>query len=205
MPLFIAIYWSHFQQWTLTQHDRFNDADDKVQITFDDALKRNEMILLGDETIGTKPPLTIRIFPDKSKQQRVFADGKLSFTIGRVCFMAGDEEIDDLDEQKLAWYLMCYGKWSRIEQPVKIVEQEVEYCDFQVWPEHCTEGQPFEFMGFLSEMISRQFLYLLSHEDRLSPNAEPRDLGIVIPENYHGRSLHLWRLIVHPNYMDFDG
>lgn len=71
MPLFIAIYWSQYQVWTLTQHDRFDDVDNKVQITFSNALKRNEMILLGDDSIGTKPPLAIRIFPDKSKQQRV--------------------------------------------------------------------------------------------------------------------------------------
>lgn len=118
--------------------------------------------------------------------------------------MGGDEEINDVSEQKLAWYLMLYGKWTRIEQPVKFVEKEIEFCDYQVWPEQCTEGQSFELIGFRSTMISRQFLHLLSHVDRLSPNAEPHDLGIVIPENYNGQALHLWRFILHPNYGDFD-
>ena len=93
---------------------------------------RNEMRLIGDRIIGTASPLAIRFFADKSKPRYVDAEGKVTFTIGRVCILAGGNEIVDHRERRLALFLMNYGNWTKIDQPAMIIDQAIESVDLQV-------------------------------------------------------------------------
>ena len=48
LPLKFAIYWSRWNTWTLTDASRLSQKGGKIQLTFPDALKMNEMATLGD-------------------------------------------------------------------------------------------------------------------------------------------------------------
>jgi hypothetical protein len=66
-----------------------------------------------------------------------------------------------------------------------------------------TENQAFEMLGFLSTMISRRFTELTapSHNiERLIPDGDPDSLGVLIPFDYKGKQMPLWRFVIKPNY-----
>ena len=72
-----------------------------------EAMKRNEMILLGDHMVGTVPPLSLRLYADPNKPRSVGENGQVHFTIGRVALYAYGKEITDEFEKNLHGFL-CY-------------------------------------------------------------------------------------------------
>jgi len=60
-PLRFAIYWAHWNQWTLNDPERFTHNGNYAEIEFIQAMKQNEMAVLGDYTIGTTYPLTLKL------------------------------------------------------------------------------------------------------------------------------------------------
>jgi hypothetical protein len=154
--------------------------------------------------VATTPPLTCRILTDPTKPHRVDASGKVEVTIGKVEFYCGNRRIEDKQEQDLAFYFMLYGNWVEEGEPEAYIENgNLIHFDFVVRHSEPTVGQQFEIMGSLSGMISRRFKDSTAPEatiQRLVPSAEPGSLGILIPEDYKGKRLPLWRFILKPNY-----
>jgi len=74
---------------------------------------------------------------------------------------------------------------------------------FRVRPqERSNPDQNFEIIGYLSEMISRQFNDVTAPRGSvklLSPTEEPDTFGVVIPSGYRGQVLGLWRFQMTPN------
>ena len=62
--------------------------------------------------------------------------------------------------------------------------------------------------GWLSKMVSAQYRELTVADGKvaaLSPNKHPAALGVVIPIDYKGKVLRLWRFRLRPNYKDLVG
>ena len=92
-------------------------------------------------------------------------------------------------------------------ETAKIDANQLDYTEFSVSPLEWDKNQRFAMLGFLSEMISAQYNLLTSPEGQvrtLSPNQQPDQLRVLIPNNYKGRVLKLWRFTLQPNYDDIE-
>lgn len=205
VPLKIAIYWSAWNMWSLVDVNHFNEIHSDFQISMPDAMKRSEMVLLGDCMVATVPPLSLRFYADHQKPRSVDESGEVVFTIGRVVVCAGDEELTNALESSLAWFFMLYGKWEEVDQSARLTENLLEYTEMKVSPIQTDPKHGFAILGFLSEMISRQYNQLTAGEGEtrhLIPQQEPDQLGVLIPHDHKDKALKLWRFKVKPNFDD---
>lgn len=202
IDLRIAIYWSKWSVWTLVTPDDFKCDETKATINFTTALERNQMILIGDYAIGTTPPLSIRIYPDKKRSYEI-SNNTAEFTIGSVELLCNNTPITNENEQCIAFALMLYGNW--IEDNIVIPSQKsydkIEYIEFSYFPREYDNQQGFCIVDSLSTIISRQYGQLTAPDGkvvRLSPDIAPGMLGFIVPDDYKGNALPLWRFQIKP-------
>lgn len=207
-----AIYWHRMSIWTLVGAEFFDKEEDVYVLSFEAALKRNEMSILGDCMIGVVPPLSLRFYTDPKKSRTVESDGLFSCTIERVALVIEEKEITDPVEQSLAKFFMFYGNWGCIERPANIQMDTVLWLEIQanrsIEEESEEPEQEFFNIGWLSHMISRQYNELTTKDGKvhnLTPQKQPHDLGVIIPKDYKGEVLRIWRFYLRPNYNDFNG
>jgi len=203
LPLKFAIYWSRWNTWTLTDASRLFRKGEKTKLTFPDALKMSEMATLGDISVGTVPPLALRLYADTTKPHEVNDAGEARFTIGKASLYCGGKEITKPDEVRLAWMFMHYGRWTDCQQTAKIENHLLDFVELAVAPEVPTEGQGFEIVGAMSQIISKQYLDATSADEQikaLSPQNDAHEFGAIIPPDYEGEALHLWRFSQQPNF-----
>lgn len=203
VELFIAIYWSQLRLWVLVQPDDFELRSDDYVIPLVETFKRNNMRLLGDCMIGTTPSLTMKFVTDPAKPRRVDASGQAQCTIARVDIYSGDRIVEDSFERELAWFLLSYGKWPGHDLPAEVVDGDLVSMGFRMEPEErVNPDQEFEIIGFLSEMVARQYNDITAPEGAvklLSPKHDPSDLGVLIPSDYRGEAVPIWRLSLSPS------
>ncbi len=205
VPLKIALYWSRWKLWTLIDSKYFNRYKSDFCISISDALVRNEMSKIGDCMIGTIPPLSCRVYADPEKPRNLNPNGKVHFIIKKASIYSNGAEITDKFEKKLAWFLFLHGKWDEVKENSHMDNNLLDYTELSVSPKQWDKNQGFAMVGFLSEMISSQYNLLTSSEGKihmLSPNLQPTEMGILIPENHKCGVLKLWRFSVQPNYND---
>lgn len=197
----IAIYWAKWNIWTLVPEAKIQNEGVSFSISMDEAMMANEMSILGDYMVGTKTPLGIKLFADTNKSRFVGDDGKVHFTIGKVELYCGGTRIDNSFEKKLAYYLMLFGNWplngpiyeSEVNKPVAI--------EYRFQPPETTPKQGFEIVGALSNMFSSYYNMITAPEgevERISPKQTPTSMGIIIPRDYKGKCLPLWRFVIKP-------
>ena len=202
-PLRIAIYWSLLNLWTLVSPAHIPRQGDDLRIDLSTAMKRNEMADLGDMQVATTPPLVLRVLTDSAKPRSVDSHGEVRFTIGGIELYCGGMRIESREERNLAYYFMLHSNWSGGEPRPCIEANHLIHLDFEVAHPEPVAGQEFQMLGFLSSMISRRFNDLTAPSgqiERLAPSSDPGSLGIVIPHDYRGSRLRLWRFILQPNY-----
>ena len=196
--LYIAIYWSKLKKWTLINADYFDTSDEYIQLSLENAMIRNEMSLIGDYLIGTVPPLSLRIYADPFHDSSMDDEGIVNFKIKRVCMCADNKEIINGNEEHIAWILMLYGNWTNIQKPARIENKKLIYFDIEVYPECNDDNNDFQLMGSISEIISRGYIEMTAKEKlitRLMPNTQPVNFKEIIPHDYHGTVLRLWRFV----------
>jgi len=205
IPLKIAIYWSVWKLWTLVDATHFTSEDSDYSITMPEAMKRNDMNLLGDHMVGTVPPLSLRLYADPNKPRSIEENGQVHFTIVRVALYANGKEVTDDFEKKLVWFFMLHGRWNEVDHPAEIKNGLFEYSEISVSPEQYDNEQGFAMIGFLSELITSNYNFLTSPQGeilQLAPKQQPDNLCILIPHDYKGKVLRLWRFHVKPNLED---
>jgi hypothetical protein len=193
--IYIAIFWSRWRKWSLLRFNSFSGGE-RLSISFLEAFKHNEMAILGDTMIATIPPLAMRVVTDPTKPRRVDENGHVEFTIGALELYCGGVRLEDKFEQSLAFCFMLHSEWVVSEPEAKIEDGNLAYCEFVARPEEPVPEQQFQMLGFLSEMISRNYNDLTASSEgveSLSPRVDPDALGILIPEGYKGKQLPLWR------------
>jgi hypothetical protein len=191
----IAIYWRKWNLWTLVSETHIKNDGKYCTISLFDAGKLNEMSLVGDCMIGTKVPLSIKIFADKNKSRFIAEDGKANFTIADIKFYCADTWIEDKFEQQLAYYLMLFGKWLLQDPIVERENDKIVSIEYQFKPETITPDQGFEIIGDLSNMFSRYYNMVTAPDgtvESIRPNREPKSMLFSIPGNYKGKYLPLW-------------
>ncbi|TWU13681.1 hypothetical protein CA54_25160 [Symmachiella macrocystis] len=201
IPLKIAIYWARWGCWTLLEANRLDVNTPTIEITMDYAFKHNEMSLLGDHMIGTVPPLSLRVYADKDKPRNLSANGKTLFTVKKACVCADDIEVVDPLEERITWFLILNGTWNDIFEYASVTDNLLNYLDMQLRPElpndEASNQEPFTIIGTMSQMISNQYKLSTSPNGPITsliPNQQPDEFGILIPHDYVGKTLKLWRL-----------
>ena len=159
----IAIFWARWSIWTLVSPDRLASPAGDLDIDLQTALLVNELSSLGDRTIGTRAPLRLRVVMDPQLTSAVDADGNVLATIDRVELFCGDERVTEPVEQEAAWVFIQYGDWQEDGHPEAILDgARLTAIDFRWDPVEKT-GQGFEFVGTLSQMFARYYIYSTHH------------------------------------------
>ncbi len=202
--LLIATYWVHANRWTLVSPSRFARQGDRRTIPLIEALTQNEMHLLGDLFIGSRSPMKFRIVSDPTEPRRVEEDGAATFTIKCCELWSEGRLITSPAEQKLGTFLYLYGDWEILESPMHAEAGEVIYVEHHFGLDEeisCQERNGFEIVGVLSSMISRRHALATSEGGEVHGIRAPFMPGEVldmIPEDYRGEALPIFRHRVHP-------
>ncbi|MCW1990976.1 UNVERIFIED_ORG: hypothetical protein M2425_002428 [Bradyrhizobium japonicum] len=177
-PLKFALYWARWRTWMLIDADDLVPIDGKLGIDMFKAAPLNEMARLGDRMIGTKPPLKLRLFADKTKPRSLSADGEAALTVSHAAVFCGDTEITDQVERNIAWILMEFGDWECGDPGAAMNGDELRAVEFQWTPrERINEPEEFDMIGTLSSMFSRY--YATKTLGRRCPNGSRADAGLV--------------------------
>ncbi|HDL6936382.1 TPA: hypothetical protein PXM13_000819 [Yersinia enterocolitica] len=204
-PLKIAIYFSRINKWALLSPSSFFDDGHNIYIDLPHAMARNEMSLVGECMVATLPPLRIEFFGDaEDEKAKVAEDGTALFTIREIKMSCAGKPITDVNEQRLAFYLMRYGNWSKTETPATIDSERLISFAHEMEPENPSEEQPFQIIGDLSSMISTAFRELTVDDQTgvvaLDVKYDPESFSFKISRNYKGEALPLWRFEIQPNF-----
>ena len=203
VPLRLAIYWSRWNLWSLVPPDVCVVDGEKVDLEMRDAMARSEMAALGDQLIGLESPLVFRVYTDPEKPRQVDEKGEALVSLDSAELLVGERAIEKPLEEGLAWFFLRYGEWDHTEEPVEVREGDVIYFDFRAIANDANPDQDFEPIGFLSKMISLQFDDLTADGGKvnhLRPSGDPEALGVLVPDDYKGEVLKLWRFSMQPRF-----
>lgn len=199
-PLKFALYWARWRIWTLVDADDFDLVGTKLVIDMLKAAVVSELGEIGDRTVGTTPPLTLRLMVDPTKDRSIAEDGEAKFTVGGAKLLCGDKEITNPTEQAIAWMFMQYGDWEGEEPTAIISDDKPEAVDFNWTPrERSNEGQNFEMIGRLSTVFARYFAEQTIGSDGLvqtEADMVPGWFRPLIDPTYKSDALPLWRFII---------
>jgi hypothetical protein len=206
-PVAVAHYWSAANLWTLVDLDLMQPTNGRHELHLTEAMKFNQMARFGDRTIGTVPPLELRLeveeFGERTRPDTaavVIRDTEL-----RVAGRALTDEV----EKRIAFLLFRYGRWD-IETPAEVDSTgRITSFSLQAAPpeemRQVVEEQGFAIVGALSSMYSAMFNEVTLDDEgavrRLDHHSEPGELGSLIPADYFersGRRLKLWVLHLQP-------
>ena len=199
----LAVYWARWGNWTVVSPERFVDAAGNVAVDMQTGMMENELAYLGDQMIGTRPPLRLRLEADPSTTGPVATDGTVKFTISRVRVYCGEEELLDHLEKEIAWTFMRYGRW-RMDGPLAdLGEDRLLAVEFRWDPEQNT-NQGFEMIGTLSEMFCRYYSeQTMSDQEVVQLLAQPRPgwFAPLVASDYDKKALPLWQFKIYPKHV----
>jgi hypothetical protein len=202
-PLRLAVYWARLNVWTLNKPGSFSQDGKYAELDFKKAMSLSEMATLGDFTVGTKFPLTLRLWADMKKARSKDDDGRVLMHVGSVEVSCGGEPIVDRVERNIVLYLMMYGKWEYDGGRVELDEDglPVAMVHSSSPDEPLNVGEEFEMIGSLSSLYSSLYNSLTLKDgvvERLRVK-DPASIAPVIPLKFEKKSLPLWRFVLQPN------
>ena len=202
-PLKFALSWARWRIWTLVDVSDLSRVDDQWAIEMPKATQVNEFAQLGDRTIGTRPPLKLRLIIDQAKPRTIGPDGIVSFTIERAALYSAGTEITDPTEQNIAWIFMNLGDWDCSESIPVISGDMLDAIELEWQPrERSNPHENFEMIGTLSSMFSRDYAsHTLDEGGVVQTEAELRPDWFLplIEASQKSKALPLWRFVLEPN------
>jgi hypothetical protein len=201
-PLLFAIFWRKWGIWTLNPLRCFTNDGQKYSLLLTDALRHDQMFLLGDVMIGITKDLKLRIITDPEFPRTPDKCGKFRFRIQKAALWIGGKEIIDKTEQKIGWFFFLHGAWTGMDQPCHIENNEVLWIDMVPTHEEAEHDNGFDMIGTLSRMIANQFNSVTVDDGvvtRLLPIVGPEKFGISIPDGFKSDVLGIWRFTMLPD------
>lgn len=198
----LAIYWAKWSIWTVVTPSRFRRVDGEMSIDMFTAMKANELGQLGDQMIGTRPPLKLMLEADPERTGPIDGDGRVKIVFRRATLSCDGQDIVDADELQIAWLLMRYGQWPVDGPLAEAAGTRLDAIEFIAAPEETTD-QGFEMVGSLSRMFTRYFAeHTLDEADviRLRAPARPDFFEAFKRVRSPGDRLPLWRFTQQPNF-----
>jgi len=198
----LAVFWSRWALWTLVSPDQMVDANGDLTLDLVTAMKANEFAQLGDRTIGTRPPLRLRLTADPARTDPIADDGTVRVTFGRTQIFCGGEEIADPIEREIAWIFMRHGDWEETGPEAIVDGARLDAIEFRWDPTERTD-QGFEFVGSLTRMFAR-FYAEQTVQDRevtgLRAPLRPGWFDPLVSSNHLSKALPLWIFTLQPNF-----
>jgi len=198
----LAVFWARWSIWTLVSPTRMADASGDVVLDMPTAMRVNELGLLGEMTIGTRPPLRLRLTMDSARTSPIGPDGMVEATIAGAALFCDTVEIVDPVEQQIAWIFMQYGEWVERQVEVVVEGERLVAVDFRWEPEEQV-NVGFEFIGSLSRMFARHYAEQ-TIKDRevvqIRVPLQPDWFGPLTRSDHVGKALPLWRFTLRPNF-----
>jgi hypothetical protein len=203
----VAHYWSAANLWTLIDLERMRSRDGRYELGLGEAIKFNQMARFGDRTIGTVPPLELRLEVEELGDRA--RPDTATVLIKNTQLLAAGQSLEDEVERKIAFLLFRYGRWD-LETPAEIdADGRITSIALQAAPPPETrkevERHGFAMVGALSSMYSAMFNEITLDDEgavrQLDHHSEPGELGSLIPGDYFerlDRRLKLWVLRVQP-------
>lgn len=195
--IYIAIYWRKFNLWTLNKLSAFKKINKSYKISFSYAMMHNYMHILGDLNIGTKPKLSIRLYPT---EECYINDNVFDFIIGDTKIFCNDVEVTKKIEKNLVLLFMFFSKWKSDSTVIQSqFDKKIEYLEFFSIPDEPEEevnNQGFAMLGFLSSIYTNYYRYIIAPNGEIENIYISKNLCVEIPNDYKGDSLPLWRFTV---------
>lgn len=199
----LAIYWARWRIWTLVSPERFVDLYGNVTLDLVTAMMENELVYLGDQMVGTVPPLRLRLEADPATSEPVAADGTVKFTISAVRIFGGEEEILDPTEKGIVWMFMQYGEWRETGPLADLEGNQLLAVEFRWDPEE-NENQGFSTVGTLSQIFCRYYSEQTLKDDevvQLFASPRPEWFAPLVASKYDKQSLPLWQFKLYPKFL----
>lgn len=202
-PLKIALYWARWSIWTLIDPSDLQLRDGKQTIDMFRAAQINEFGHLGDRTVGTEPPLKLRLFADPSKARSIETNGEARLTVLRAGLFSADRELTDPLDQEIAWMFMQYGEWVCSTPKAVFADGELQGIDYVFEPsERPNRRQRFEIVGTLSRVFSQYYASKTLNDAGVVHTEAPLVPDWFAPltsDGHLGRELPLWLFTQMPN------
>lgn len=205
VPVYYAIYFRIMRRWALVARSSMKEQENEFTLTIASALAKNEMHLLGDLMIGTKPDLVFELIPDKSKEITLTEPNFAFFTIGAVKIYCNDKEVTNGFEMQIAFNLMRYGDWECADPTAIMSENGLESVRYIFSPETYDnyEQQGFDLIATLSSLITEAFNEQTVNDSQvksIDTRLNARLFTMNIPPDFKGEALPLWQFSMHPNH-----
>jgi hypothetical protein len=197
----LAIFWARWSIWTLVDPEKLAPGGDDLTLDMMEAIRASEMASLGDQWLGIRAPLLLRLTMDPEQTSPIAPDGTVHLTIGKAEMFCDAFELSDRSDQQIAWTVMQYGEWET-RGPRAVVEGDrLISLDFDCAPPEPSK-QGFEIAGTLSRMFARYYADRTIENGvvvRIVAPAQPEWFGALRQKSGDGR-MPLWRFITEPNY-----
>ncbi|MGO7821247.1 hypothetical protein ACC684_28765 [Rhizobium ruizarguesonis] len=204
-PLKIAVYWARWRFWSLIDAaDLAPISDKKLSIDMLASMQFSQLGRVGDRLIGTKPPLTLRLIADTTKERSIAPNGEVVYTIAAAKLLCNGNEIVDSVERNLAFTFMQYGDWE-VSDPLPILDPELllEAVELEWTPrERANPDEHFEMIGTLSSMFSRYYAERTIGPDGITQTEAdlvPNWFKPLLDKGHKSDALPLWRFAVQPS------
>ncbi len=191
----LAVYWARWGIWTLVSPGQLIEDHRGLTLDLETGVRFNELGVLGDRMIGTRPPLRLRLEADVNEPASIGADGKISFTIGNARLFCGSDEILDPIEKQIAWVFIQYGEWREVGPDTVIHDGRCKAIEYSWVPEE-RANCGFEIIGSLSRMFSRYYATRTLQDQQvvqIHAPLRPNWFRPLIDADYKRRDLPLWR------------
>lgn len=200
-PLRLAVYFSYLGIWCLVPIELLVRNGNKHALSLDIALKGNTMSALGDVHIATVPPLEMHWIADQTKP-RWIEESYVNMTIGAVEIYCGGILVTAKQEKDIATMLMLFGEWDEREPQIVYDDEGVPIKAIHKYAPVGLSENGFDMVGSLSSMYSRRFAFTTldkGHVKRVATAVIPGMWEKMIPDDYAGSALPLWRIRMQPS------
>jgi hypothetical protein len=205
-PVYLATYWRAWRQWTLHKVEDLLALveNGRLKLTFIDALPRSEMRVLGDFSIATKYPLSLRLLVNAEFVEQRESESTYNMVITGVELRCAGTQLHSARDKEIAFGLMVHGRWPEADEPEVICGDDgsVQAIEFSFAPEEPYADQPFAIVAPVSTLMSTYFDRLTVDEHgvrRLHPGSLPPSPYPRSGEEYKSKELPLWLFILSPN------
>ncbi|MDO8345860.1 MAG: hypothetical protein Q7T48_21860 [Cellvibrio sp.] len=201
LNLKFAVYFSSWNLWTLLSIDSFEENKSSYTIDLGRAMACSEMAKLGDCMVGTAPDLELHLLANPEEASEIDDSGQALFITREVKIYCAGNEITNDEEMKIAFYLIQFGSWMEKETEAIVNDGKLFGMKFVYSPESQEEPN-FAIIGHLSTMVTNGFRnHTVKNGDvvALKLGLDPSVFKVLIPQNYKGKNLPLWRFVIQPN------
>jgi hypothetical protein len=200
----LAVFWARWSVWTLVDPEQLAPGDQDLTLDMMTAVKANEMASVGDQTLGLRAPLVLRLTMDPDRTGEIGDDGTVLVTIGKAQLFCEGKELLHPHDQQIAWTVMNYSDWETPAARAIVDGSRLLAIEFESNPPELSY-QGFEMAGSLSRMFAHYYA------QRTMSDGEITDISAPIQSEWFGAlraseglgRMPLWRFHQQPNYDDF--